>query len=133
MQLLATLAGSDIGRLRAEFERVVLFAASDGLITEAAVQEVVAGPTSQDSWAMTNALERRDAGQALRELALKLDGGEFPVMILGQLAWFVRAKMQPHAVGPALDALFRTDLAVKTSPRGFERILLERLVIELCG
>ena len=39
-RLLATLAGGDITRLRAEFERAVLFASGDGIITEAAVREI---------------------------------------------------------------------------------------------
>jgi DNA polymerase-3 subunit delta len=132
VQLLARLAGSDIGRLQAEFERALLFASGDGIITEAAVQEVVSAPTSQDAWAITKAVERRQAGQALRELALKLDGGEYPLAILGQLAWFVRTEMPPQFVGAALDAVFRTDLALKTS-RGEPRVLLERLIVELCG
>jgi DNA polymerase III delta subunit len=132
VRLLATLAGSDVDRLRAEFERARLFASGDGIITEAAVQEVASSPTSRDPWAITNALERRQAGEALRELALKLDGGEFPLMILGQLGWFVRTKMPPPLVAAALDAVFRTDLAMKTS-RGEPRVLLERLIVELCG
>ena len=53
-------------------------------------------------------------------------------MILGQLAWFVRTKMPPQFVGAALEAVFRTDLALKTS-RGEPRVLLERLIVELCG
>ncbi len=131
VRLLAGLAGNDIGRLRAEFERALLFASGDGIITESAVQEVAGAPTTRDPWAMTNALERRQAGEALRELALKLDAGEFPVMILGQLAWFVRTKVPPPSVRQALEAVFRTDVALKTS-RGEPRVLLERLIVELC-
>jgi DNA polymerase III delta subunit len=52
-------------------------------------------------------------------------------MILGQLAWFVRSKMPPAGVAQALDAVFRADLALKTS-RGDPRVLLERLIVELC-
>jgi DNA polymerase III subunit delta len=131
-RLLARLAGGDITRLRGEFERALLFASGDGIITEAAVQAVASAPTTQDPWAMTNAIERRQAGEALRELALKLDAGEVPVMILGQLAWFTRAKLAPARVEQAVGAVFRTDLALKTS-RGEPRVLLERLVVELCG
>ena len=131
-RLLARLAGGDISRLRAEFERALLFASGDGIITEAAVEEIKSAPTTQDPWAMTNAIERRQAGEALRELGLKLDAGEVPVMILGQLAWFARAKLAPQRVERAVGAVFRTDLALKTS-RGEPRVLLERLVVELCG
>lgn len=131
-RLLAKLAGGDITRLRAEFERAVLFASSDGIITEAAVHEIASALTTQDAWAMTGALERRALGEALRELALKLEAGEAPAMILGQLSWFVRTKMSPALVAAAVDAVFQTDLALKTS-RGEPRVLLERLVVELCG
>ena len=131
-RLLARLAGGDITRLRAEFERALLFASGDGIITESAVEEIASAPTTQDPWAMTNAIERRQAGEALRELALKLDAGEVPVMILGQLGWFTRTKLSPNRVAAAVDAVFRTDLALKTS-RGEPRVLLERLVVELCG
>jgi DNA polymerase III delta subunit len=40
--------------------------------------------------------------------------------------------MAPHQVRPAVDALFRTDLDLKRSA-GEPRILLERLVVELCA
>jgi DNA polymerase III delta subunit len=53
-------------------------------------------------------------------------------MILGQLGWFVRQKMTPAQVPSAVEAVFRTDVALKTSG-GEPRVLLERLVIELCG
>ncbi len=132
VRLLASLAGDDIGRLRAEFERALMFTGSDGVVTEAAVKEIVGAPTSQDPWAMVRAIERRAPGEALRELALRLDAGEVAVMILGQLAYMVRTKLPPARVPAAVEAVFRTDLALKTS-RGEPRILLERLVVELCS
>jgi DNA polymerase-3 subunit delta len=132
VRLLAKLAGDDIGRLRAEFERALMYTGPDGVVTEAAVLEIASGATSQDPWAMVNAIERGARGEALRELAMRLDAGEFPVMVLGQLAWFVRSRMAPAKAGAAVEAVFRTDLALKTS-RGEPRILLERLVVELCS
>ena len=131
-RLLAELAGGDITRLRAEFERALLFASGEDLITEAAVREIASAPTTQDAWAMTNAMERGDPGRALHELEMKLDAGEYPVMILGQLGWYVRTRMPAAKARAAVDALFRTDLALKRSG-GDPRVLLERLVVELCG
>lgn len=75
VRLLVSLAGHDSVRLRQEFERALLFASGDGIITEAAVREVAAGPGLRDPWAMVNAIERGDTASALRELALKLDRG----------------------------------------------------------
>ena len=64
-----------------------------------------------------------------------LGAGAPPEKVLGQLAWVVRAKfpqLAPAGVRPAVDALFRTDVDLKRSA-GDPRILLERLVVELCG
>ena len=66
------------------------------------------------------------------ELALSLDAGAAPYMVLGQLAWVARSRLAPGRTGPAIDAVFRTDRALKQSG-GDPRILLERLVVQLCG
>ena len=72
---------------------------------------------------------------ALRQLALMLDAGAPAEKILGQLGWLVRTKFPTFAPGKlrnAIDALFRTDLDLKRSA-GDPRVLLERLVVELCA
>jgi len=64
-----------------------------------------------------------------------MEAGAVPYMVLGQLAWFVRDKLvsiDPRRVPAAVEALFRTDLDLKTSG-GEPRVLLERLVVELCA
>jgi DNA polymerase-3 subunit delta len=133
-RLVAARAGTDISRLRSDVERLLLYAAGKPKITLQDVQEVVSGETSQDDWAVTNAIARRDAAEALRQLALSLDAGGVSYQILGQLAWYVRDKMpaaDPNRVPSAVEALFRTDLELKSSA-GEPRVLLERLVIDLC-
>jgi hypothetical protein len=80
---------------------------------------------------VTNAVERGAGAEALRELAAQLDGGASPYMLLGQLAWCVRTKLDRRRVPAAVDAVFRADLALKSSG-GDPRVLLERLVVELC-
>ena len=96
----------------------------------------MAGPAAlQDDWAMTNAIEAGQAGDALRQLALMLDAGAPPEKILGQLGWLVRTKfpnLAPGDLSSAVQGVFRTDLALKRSA-GDPRVLLERLVVELCG
>ncbi|HUP40777.1 MAG TPA: DNA polymerase III subunit delta [Vicinamibacterales bacterium] len=131
-RLVADRVGPDVSRLRSDVERLVLYATGNKVITEADVKEVVAPATSQDDWAVTNAIARGSAGDALRELGLMMDNGAVPYMILGQLAWFVRTKVPAPKVSSAVEAVFRTDLAIKTSA-GDPRTLLERLVVELCG
>jgi DNA polymerase-3 subunit delta len=134
-RLIAVRAGTDITRLRGDLQRLLLFTAGRSRISIADVREVVSGEVVQDDWAVTNAIQRRDTLQALRQLGLALEGGAVPYMVLGQLAWFVREKLSvadPRRVQAALDALFRTDYDLKNSG-GDPRVLLERLVVELCG
>ena len=134
-RLIAERAGTDIARLRGDLERLLLYASGQPKITVADTREVVSAETAQDDWAVTTAIQRGDAAEALRQLALSLESGAVPYMVLGQLAWFVREKlamMDPRRVPNAIDALFRTDVDLKSSG-GDPRVLLERLVIELCG
>jgi len=132
---LAERAGPDVKRLRAEVDRLLLYAMGQPRITLDDVR-FVAGPAAlQDDWAMTNAIEAGQAADALRQLALMLDAGAPPEKILGQLGWLVRTKfpnLAPENLPSAVQGVFRTDLALKRSA-GDPRILLERLVVELCG
>lgn len=134
-RLIAQRAGPDIKRLRGDVERLLLYALGQKTITAADVRELVGPATLQDDWAMTNAIESGETGQALRQLALMLDAGAPPEKILGQLGWVVRSKFPAIAVRElpaAVEALFRTDLDLKRSA-GDPRVLLDRLVIELCA
>jgi DNA polymerase-3 subunit delta len=133
-RLVAERAGTDISRLRGDVDRLLLYAAGKPRITLADVQEVVSAEIAQDDWAVTNAIQRGDTANALKHLGLSLESGGVPYMILGQLAWFVREKLpftDPRRVRPAIEAVFRTDLDLKSSG-GDPRVLLERLVVELC-
>lgn len=133
-RLVAERAGTDIARLRGDLDKLLLFAAGKPKITLADVHEVVSVETSQDDWAVTNAIGRGDAKEALRQMALLLEAGGVPFQILGQLAWYVRDRMataDPRRVPAAVEALFRTDLELKSSA-GDPRVLMERLVVELC-
>jgi DNA polymerase III subunit delta len=133
-RLVAERAGADISRLRGDVDRLLLYAAGKSRISVADAQEVVSPESAQDDWAVTNAIQRGDTSNALRHLGLSLDSGAVPYMVLGQLAWFAREKLpfvDPRRVRPALEALFRTDLDLKSSG-GDPRVLLERLVVELC-
>ena len=133
-RLVAERAGADITRLRADLDRLLLYAAGKPKITLQDAQEVVSGETAQDDWAVTNAIGRGNAAEALRHLGLALEGGGVSYQILGQLAWFVRERLttaDPRRVPAAVDALFRTDLELKSSG-GDPRVLLERLVVDLC-
>ena len=134
-RLLAARAGTDVRRLRGEVDRLLLYALGQTSISVDDVRQIAGPAALQDDWAMTNAIEQRNAAEALRQLVLMLDAGAPAEKILGQLGWLVRAKFPAIAPGDltaAVESLFRTDLDLKRSA-GDARVLLERLVVELCG
>jgi DNA polymerase III delta subunit len=132
-RLVADRAGFDIVRLRGDIDRLMLYAAGKPGITLADAQEIVSAETAHDDWAVTNAIQNGNTREALRQLAMALDAGAVAYQILGQLAWFVRDRMaDTRRIPAAIDALFRTDLDLKSSG-GDSRVLLERLVMELCA
>jgi DNA polymerase III delta subunit len=122
----------DAARLRDDVERVVLFAGGRQQITRAMVAEVVGRPTAAGGWTLSNHVGSGNAAGALRELDLLLADGGVPFVLLGMLRSTVERKVASRDLPRALDALMRTDLALKTSA-GEPRVLLERLVVELCA
>lgn len=136
VKVLVDRSGEDISKLRGDLERLLLYVGDRKAISAADVEEVAAdGATVVDDWAVTNALGAGDAARGLRELALRLERGDSPHAIVGQLRWWVSnrlAESSPDRVKPALEALLRTDLALKSSG-GDDQVLLERLVVELTG
>lgn len=133
-RLVAQRAGTDIATLRGDIDRLLLYASGKPKIELRDVHEVVSAETAQDDWAVTNAIERGNTAEALKQLALTMEAGAVAYKVLGQLAWVVRdrlSKADPHRLPRAIDALFRTDQELKSSG-GDPRVLLERLVVELC-
>ena len=125
-------AGLNLVRLRAGLERLSLYCMGQQTIAADDVRQVVpAGSEMPENFGMANAIERNDAANALHQLRLSLDGGTRPEMVLGQLR-FAAERLPGSRVRSAIDAVFRTDLALKSSG-GEPRRLLERLIVELCG
>jgi DNA polymerase III delta subunit len=125
----------NLKRLRGDVDRLLLYSLGQKRITVDDAREVAGPALLQDHWALANAIESGNTAEALRQIALVFEaGGEAP-MVLGQLGWLVRSKfpaLAPAALPPAVEALFRTDEALKSSG-GDPRLLLERLIVELCG
>ena len=131
VKALVQRAGLDIVRLRAGLERLALYAMGQPKITAEDVRQAVpAGPEAQADFGIANAIKCNDVANGLRELRLALDAGTMPVMLMGQLRWAAEQLPAPR-LRNAIEALFRTDLALKSSG-GEPRVLLERLVVELC-
>jgi DNA polymerase-3 subunit delta len=135
LKLLIDRTGLDISLLRGAIERLLLYAGDKKTITMDDVREVAGEHAFVDDWAVINAIGDGDAARALRALAQRFERGDSPHGIVGQLRWWVSSRLaeaEPDRVRPALESLLRTDLALKSSG-GDDRVLLERLVVELTG
>ncbi len=131
IRLLAERIGPDANRLRDEVDRLLLYSGDAPEVTAADVRSVAGPAAAYDDWAVTRAIERGQTAVALRELGLALEQGAAPYMVLGQLAWVARSRLPAARVPQGIDAIFRTDVALKRSA-GAPRLLLERLVVRLC-
>jgi DNA polymerase-3 subunit delta len=135
LSALVDAAGDDINRLRDDVAKLVLFAGARTRLTADDVDAVTSGDGVVDDWHVVNAIGDGDAARALVEVGRRMDRGDSAHAIVGQLRWWVSNRLvegAPERAKPAIDALLRTDLALKRSG-GEERVLLERLVVELTG
>jgi DNA polymerase-3 subunit delta len=132
VRALVERGGTSLVRLRAGLERVALYAMGQATISADDVrQSVPAGPDQHQDFGIADAIRQGDAGEALRQLSAALDNGAAPFFLLGQLR-FVAERTPGARLRDAVNAVFRTDLALKSSG-GDQKLLLERLVVELCG
>lgn len=125
---LARRIGPNISRLRGELDRLFLFGSGQERISASDVLEVAGAAVSLHAWAVARAIEKRQTATALRELALLIDGGAVPHMLLGQLRYVAAENLKSIA---GIDAVFRADKALKRSA-GEPRVVLEKLVVQLC-
>lgn len=132
VRLLAERIGPDANRLRGEVDRLLLYVGDAPTIAADDVRNVAGPAAAFDDWAVTRAIERGAAAVALRELGRAIEQGAAPHMVLGQLAWVARSRLPAARTAQGVEAIFRTDLALKRST-GAPRVLLERLVVRLCG
>lgn len=123
--------GHNVARLRAGLDRVLLYAMGEPAVTvEHVRRSVTVSAEAPENFGVANAIKRNDAAGALHELSLVLEGGAHPIFVLGQLR-FAAENLPGSRLRSAIEAVFRTDLALK-STGGEPRLLLERLVVELC-
>jgi len=141
-ELLAAIAGPELAYVNDAIERLSLFAGANAPIDEAAVAECVARVRTADTWALVDAVGKRDLGLAFRILADVYDPRDRGLPLLGALAWSIRqlAKYQAAtADGVAPDEAARKagvfqpfrarELAQKA--RGFRAKEVERWLLVL--
>jgi DNA polymerase III delta subunit len=93
---------------------------------------VIPQEESEGTFALMDAIRSANAVSALREVAALIDAGIQPPMILGQLRAATIQLRPDSRVKIGLEAVFRTDTAIKSSS-GTPQYLLECLVVELCA
>jgi DNA polymerase-3 subunit delta len=133
LNLLLQTTGLSLGRIRAEIEKLVLYAAGEAVITPAHVKDLVIPENeSEGVFALIDAVRNSNAPRALLEIAALIDGGVQPPLILGQLRAAAIQLRNDARVRNGLDAVLRTDVAIKSSA-GTPQHLLECLAVELCA
>ena len=133
LTLLLQTTGLSLGRIRAEVEKLVLYAAGESAITAAHVRDLVIPQNeSEGVFALIDAVRNSNAPRALLEISALIDAGVQPPLILGQLR-AAAIRLRPDArVRNGLEAVLRTDVAIKSSA-GTPQHLLECLAVELCA
>jgi DNA polymerase-3 subunit delta len=96
-QLLERKVGFDLSRLQSEVVKLATYVGSDGTIDERAVEEVVGWTREEGQWELSNAVQERHLGRALRALRRTLQHGEAPVRLFFQVAAKVRSLLQAQA------------------------------------
>ena len=130
---LLAATGLTLGRIRPEIEKLILYASGEATITAAHVRDVVLPQEeSEGTFALMDAVQNANASRALREISALIEGGVQPFVILGQLR-AATIRLRPDSrVKNGLEAVMRTDVAIKSSA-GTPQHLLECLAVELCA
>jgi len=125
--------GLSLGRIRAEVEKLVLYAAGEATVTKGHIRDLITPDYEPgEDFALGKAIWASQAADALLEISAQLEAGSQPVMVLGQIR-AAAGRLRPDArARRALELVLQTDLAIKSSA-GQPKYLLERLVVELCG
>jgi DNA polymerase-3 subunit delta len=133
LNLLLQTTGLSLGRIRAEVEKLVLYAAGESVITPAHVKDLVLPENeSEGVFALIDAVRNSNAPKALLEISALIDAGVQPPLILGQLRAAAIQLRNDARVRNGLEAVIRTDVAIKSSA-GTPQHLLECLAVELCA
>jgi DNA polymerase III delta subunit len=133
LNLLLQTTGLSLGRIRAEIEKLVLYAAGESVVTAAHIKDLVIPENeSEGVFALIDAVRNSNAPRALLEISALIDSGVQPPLILGQLRAAAVQLRNDARVRNGLEAVMRTDVAIKSSA-GTPQHLLECLAVELCA
>jgi DNA polymerase-3 subunit delta len=100
-ELLAAIAGPELAYVNDAIERLSLYAGAGNPIDEAAVADCVARVRTADTWALVDAVGKRDLGEGMRILADVYDPRDRGLPLLGALAWSIRQLARFQAASAA--------------------------------
>jgi DNA polymerase III delta subunit len=133
VRALVEATGLHLPRVRAEVDKLVLYATGAAAITAAHVREVVTAVDAPgENFALGKAIWAGETAAALREVHALIDAGMPPPMVLGQVRAAVIRLRPDERARAALRRVLEADLAVKSS-RGEPQYVLETLVVAVCG
>jgi DNA polymerase-3 subunit delta len=92
--LIAELAGPELGPVTDALERCCLYAGSGNTVTEDVVAECVVRLRAKTVWELVGAVGKRDPGAALSALAEVYDPQDRGLRLLGVLAWSTRQMLR---------------------------------------
>lgn len=168
-ETLVELAGTDLGMLDQELEKLAAFVGEKGKIDAKAVEALVGGWRVETTWKMLDAVRDGNLAVALEYLDKLLVSGEHPLKLLGGVNYVFRQLAQatelsrqgtplPAAIAqagvkpfqsqaattylkrigrPRAEKIYRqllqADLDIKGASQLPERVLMERLLMQLGG
>ncbi|MEZ5290455.1 MAG: DNA polymerase III subunit delta [Vicinamibacterales bacterium] len=133
VRALVEATGLNLSRLRAELDKLVLYAGSAGTIAASDVRDVVL-PVEEpgENFALGKAIWAGQPAAALREVQVLVDGGMPAPMVLGQIRAAVGRLRPDERARAALRRVLDADLAIKSS-RGEARHVIEAVVVDVCA
>ncbi len=133
---LANVVGDDLRALDNEIEKLTLYVNNQRPITLADVELLCPYTADSETFAMTNAIGRRDARSALDQLHKRLQEGQNPLAILGGISAQFRGllevkSMAASGLSPAEIARkkgWKSDYAARMRLQEARNFSIERLV-----
>lgn len=116
--LIAELAGPDLGPVTDALERCCLFAGAGKAVTEDVVAECVIRLRAKTVWELVGAVGKRDPGAALAALDEVYDPSDRGLRLLGVLAWSTRQLLRFESA--VSEGLSPNDAAVRAGAPPFK-------------
>ncbi len=116
--LIAELAGPELGPVTDALERCCLYAGTGKPVTEDVVAECVVRLRAKTVWELVGAVGKRDSGAALSALAEVYDPQDRGLRLLGVLAWSTRQLLRFESA--LSDGLSPNDAAVRAGAPPFK-------------